>query len=249
MLEVCVEDVVGLQTAVAGGADRIELCSALSLGGLTPSGALMRAAAGFAVPTYVLIRPRAGDFVYGADEEALIVADLQMAAELGLAGLVLGANRPDNSLDTELLGRLIAHARAASERRGKPLGLTLHRAFDLCPDPLVALEQAIALGFERVLTSGGAPGAFAGCAVLGQLARAARGRIRIMAGSGIDPDNVGAILATGVDEVHASCQVVVQTPDSKLIELGFTPRNPRRTDPARIAALRAAITAATVAFV
>lgn len=244
MLEVCVEDIGGLEAAVQGGAHRTELCSALPLGGLSPSGALMRAAARFPIPTLALIRPRAGDFVYGAEEEALIADDIHIAADSDLAGVVIGASLPDGSLDVAQLSRLIAQARAAGERRGRPLSLTLHRAFDLCPDPVAALEQAIGLGFDRVLTSGGARSALEGRDVLTLLARHARGRIRILAGSGIDPGNVGAILATGIDEVHASCQTPVPVENSKLIELGFLPPQARRTEVARVAALVAAVSAA-----
>ena len=237
MLEVCVEDVGGLQAAVTGGADRVELCSALPLGGLTPSAAMIEAAARAPVPVHVLLRPRAGDFRYDAAEEELISRDLQKAAAVGLVGVVIGASRRNGELDIPVLTRLVARAREAGEKRGAPLSLTLHRAFDLCPDPVASLEQAISLGFDRVLTSGGAATAMAGRAVLAALVSRARGRIRILAGGGINPHDVGAILSTGVDEVHASCRMSVEEPDLRLVALGFVDAHPKRTDASRVAAL------------
>jgi copper homeostasis protein len=241
MLEVCVDDLAGLHAAIRGGANRIELCSALLLGGLTPSAALISVAARAPIPVHALIRPRAGDFVYGSDEEALIAADIDTAAAAGLAGVVIGANRLDGELDVALLTRLVACARAAGERRGAPLALTLHRAFDLCPSLTTALEAAISLGFDRVLTSGGAVTAMAGRAVIAELVQQARGRIRILAGSGINAANIEAILGTGVEEIHASCQTPIGTLDPRLVELGFSDSQPKRTDPACAAALATAI--------
>ena len=241
MLEVCVEDLSGLQAAVAGGANRIELCAALPLGGVTPSPALIRAGARVGVPVHVLIRSRAGDFVYDADETELMAADIREAIGVGSAGVVIGASRPDRTLDASLLTKLIAVAREAGARRGSPVSLTLHRAFDLCPDPVAALEVAVNLGFDRILTSGGVATVVAGRAVLSELVKQARGRIKILAGSGIDPDNVGSILATGVDEIHASCQLPRPKTDPKAIELGFEQSQPKQTSAQRVAALALSI--------
>lgn len=241
MLEVCVEDMEGLQAAVDGGADRIELCAALPLGGLTPSLGLIQAAAQAPLPVHVLIRPRAGDFIYNAVETELMLADIRESVGFGLAGVVIGASHPDRTLDVALLSTLIAVARDAAEPRGRPVSLTLHRAFDLCPDPVAALEAAVSLGFDRILTSGGAVNAIEGQAVLAELVRQARGRIKILAGSGIDPDNVGAILATGVAEIHASCQVARSNVDPKALELQFDVPQPKHTSAQRVAALVASI--------
>lgn len=243
MLEVCVEDVDGLWTAVEGGADRIELCSGLSLGGITPSAALVSAAAQAPIPVLVLIRPRAGDFIYSAREQALIAEEIRSVMSAGLAGIVIGASRRDSSLDTQLLEQQINIAREAAGRRGTSVSLTLHRAFDLCPDPLDALESAISLGFHRILTSGGAVSAMSGRATLGTLVKQARGRIKILAGSGVNAGNVHEILATGVDEVHASCQVPRLQPDSKVVELGFDERESRRIVAGEVSALVSAIKA------
>ena len=147
MLEVCVEDISGLRAAMEGGADRVELCAALPLGGITPSPALLRAAARAGIPVNVLIRPRAGDFIYDAAETQLMIADIREASSVGLAGVVIGASRPDGTLDAELLATLISVAREAGAVRGNPVSLTLHRAFDMCPDQAAALEVAVRLGF------------------------------------------------------------------------------------------------------
>jgi copper homeostasis protein CutC len=241
MLEVCVEDISGLQAAVAGGANRIELCAALPLGGITPSPALIRAGAKAGIPVHVLIRSRAGDFVYDAHEAELMAADIGESIHAGLAGVVIGASRSDGTLDASLLRKLIAVAREAGARRGSPVSLTLHRAFDLCPDPIAALEIAVDLGFDRILTSGGAVSAVAGRAVLTELVKRAGGRIKILAGSGIDPDNVGSILATGVEEIHASCQLPRPRTDPRAIELGFEQSQPKLTSAQRVAALVSSI--------
>lgn len=241
MLEVCVEDIAGLQAAVEGGADRIELCAALPLGGITPSSALIRAGATVSIPVHVLIRPRAGDFVYDVAETELMATDIRAVLGAGLAGVVIGASRPDGTLDAALLATLIAVAREASARRGSPVSLTLHRAFDLCPDPIAALEVAVSLGFDRILTSGGAATAVAGGAILTELVRQARRRIKILAGSGIGPQNVGLILATGVDEIHSSCQMPRPQTHPKAIELGFDESQPKQTSAQRVTALASAI--------
>lgn len=243
MLEVCVEDIGGLRAAVEGGANRVELCAALPLGGITPSAALIRAAAAVSIPVHVLIRPRANDFIYDADETEVMIADIREVLGAGLAGVVIGASRPDRTLDSALLATLIAVAREAADARGRPVSLTLHRAFDLCPDPGAALEVAVSLGFDRILTSGGVISATEGRDVLSALVKQARGRIRILAGSGITPENVGSILATGVEEIHASCQAPRPGTDPKAIELGFDEPQPKRTSAQRVTALASSIQA------
>jgi copper homeostasis protein CutC len=241
MLEVCVDDIDGFREALAGGAGRIELCSALALGGLTPSAALISTAVRAAIPVHVLIRPRAGDFTYDAGEAELIGADIRAAVAAGAAGVVIGASRSDAQLDTSLLERLVRIAHEAAERRGRPVALALHRAFDLCADPIGALEAAIGLGFGTVLTSGGAESALAGRAMLAALVSQARGRIRILAAGGIGPENVAGILATGVDEIHASCQTPCPPSDPKLIEFGFAAASQGRVTAGSVRALASAI--------
>jgi copper homeostasis protein len=199
-LEVCVDSPQGLETALAAGADRIELCAALALHGLTPSPGLMALGAGRNV--WPIIRPRPGDFVFGAADVRAMRGDIDAARAAGLPGVVLGASRPNGELDADLLRELIDHAGG--------LGVALHRAFDLAPDPAAALETAIGLGFERVLSSGGAPTAIKGADRLAELVAQGGERIAIMAGSGLTAENVGALLrATGVHEVHASCSAPI----------------------------------------
>ncbi|MEF3046082.1 copper homeostasis protein CutC [Pseudotabrizicola sp. L79] len=228
-LEVCVDDAAGLAVAVAAGADRIELCAALALGGLTPGAGLMVLAAKTAVPVFAMIRPRAGDFCWSSDEVAVMSHDIAAARAAGLAGVVLGASLPDGRLDREVLGQLVGQAAG--------LGLTLHRCFDLVPDPFEALEMAIDLGFQRILTSGLAPTAAEGAGLLAQLVKAAAGRIVIMPGAGVGPETVGALAGVGYAEIHASCASPVAQA-GPAVALGFAPPVARQTDAARIRALR-----------
>jgi copper homeostasis protein len=202
MLEVCVDTYQGAVAAVQGGAGRIELCSSLSEGGLTPSAGLMHAAASLTVPCYAMIRPRSGLFAFSDDEVAIMLADIATARAAGLAGVVLGAQGADGALDVALLRRLVEAA--------GPLGCTLHRVIDVVPDPLVAVTQAIGLGFERVLTSGAEPFAPDGVPLIRRMVDLAAGRISVMPGCGLDPGNVAAVLrATGAREAHAACRVPV----------------------------------------
>jgi len=236
LLEVCVDDAAGLAAAVAGGADRIELCASLEMGGVTPSAGLMAEASRLEIPVVALIRPRSGGFVYAAAEERAMCGDVERAAALGLAGVAIGALTGAGGLDLALLERLAAHAAG--------LQLTLHRAFDLVRDPAEALEQAIALGFKRVLTSGGAVHAPDGAARLAALVARSRGRIAILAGSGIRPDNVATLLAaTGVPEVHASCRAPGPAPAPELIAFGFAAAPARATSAAVVRELKARLLA------
>lgn len=232
LLEVCVDDPDGLGAAVAGGADRVELCSALCAGGLTPSPGLMAAASMPPVPVYAMIRPRAGDFVYDAAELEVMRRDIDAARAAGLAGVVLGASCVDGRLDARMLTKLAGHAAG--------LGLTLHRAFDLVPDFAEAVEIAVDLGFERILTSGGAKTAPEAVDTLERLIDAAAGRISIMPGSGITSNTVGALLPRlAIAEVHSSCSIGEPANDMRLVEMGFVAPERRRTDAARIRAMRA----------
>lgn len=236
LLEVCVDDVDGLKAALAGGADRIELCSSLAVGGLTPSAGLMaHAAALSSVPVYAMIRPRAGDFCFSEDECALMCADILMARQAGLQGVVIGAARPDLTLDLEALAR--------TKEAAGDLGVTLHRVFDLVADPETAIEQAIALGIERILTSGGAPSVDEGRDQLAACIGWARGRISIMPGGGVAIDNATSLLAMGVGELHASCSSLSAVDKHKRREfaLGFVAPGAKKTDRDKVAALKAAI--------
>jgi copper homeostasis protein len=235
ILEVCVDTPAGLAAAIAGGADRIELCSALALQGLTPAPGLMAIAAEAAIPIYPMIRPRNGDFVYDPGDLDAIFRDIDATREAGLAGVVIGANLPTGELDVEALAMLVAHAEG--------LGVTLHRAFDLTPDPFAALETAIDLGFERILTSGCALNAMAGAETIAALVEKADGRIAILAGGGVNPSNVAQLVArTGVREVHGSCGAPMtyglgQGHEDRAYKLGFVQDGLRDTDEAAVAAV------------
>jgi copper homeostasis protein len=233
LLEVCVDDLAGLEAAVAGGADRIELCSALALGGLTPSLGLMEVAATFDIPCNAMIRPRAGDFVYSEEEIDVMLADIEAARGAGLAGVVFGANLPDGRLDRLVLQTLVEAANG--------LDMTLHRAFDLVPDIAEAVEIAARLGFSRILTSGGTKTAAEGVQGLETAIVAARGRVSIMPGAGVSAANVSRFLRLGVVEVHGSCSVPADPPGGTLLDFGFQSSMARRTNAAKVSALKEAI--------
>lgn len=230
-LEICVADPQSLAAAIEGGAERIELCSALELGGLTPLPGLMALAKESGIEAYALIRPRSGDFVFDAHDEAAMLRDIDAVRTAGLAGVVLGANHADGTLDDRLLARLLAHAQG--------LGSTVHRAIDLVPDFAEATETAIALGFDRILTSGGAPTVLEGLGQLALVHATARGRIKVMAGSGLRPDNVlELIAAVPVDEVHSSCAGTPVPSAEGAVRLGFAAKAKRHTDAGVVRAFR-----------
>jgi len=236
LLEVCVDSARGLAAAIEGGANRIELCSALELGGLTPVAGMMKAAAAAPIPVYAMIRPHAGPFIFDAGDEAAMMADIDAVRAFGLAGVVIGANRPDGSLDLPLIQRLKAHAAG--------LGSTLHRAFDLVSDPDAALQQAIELGCERILTSGCVPKAMDGLETLKHLAAKAAGQISIMPGSGVRPSNAAEILrATGAHEIHGSCSSPVASQDPRAVAFGFEAPSSNQTDTGIVRQMRQVIDA------
>ncbi|MBS1167824.1 MAG: copper homeostasis protein CutC [Proteobacteria bacterium] len=231
-LEVCIDDVLSLDACAIGGADRIELCSALDLGGLTPSPGLMAAAAKSPLPARAMIRPRAGDFCFSEAEVGVMLADIAAVRAAGLAGVVLGATTAMNELDRSMLARLVA---AAGD-----LGKTLHRAIDLLPDPVAAVDLAVELGFDCILTSGGALTAEAGAAAIAAMVERAAGRINIMAGSGVRTENAAAIRRlTHADWLHSSCSRAIAN-GTEIRRFGFGPAERRLADPNRIRALKAA---------
>lgn len=234
LLEVCVDDAEGLAAAIAGGADRIELCSALELGGLTPSPGLVALAARSPVPVHAMIRHRPGDFVFSAEEAEILFGDIAAMRAAGLAGVVLGASRPDGSLDGALLSRLAEAADGLSR--------TLHRAFDIVPDHLAATETAIALGFDTILTSGGAASVSQGMDMLGRIAMQAGERITVMPGAGVSPDIIPALRKVmPLRAVHGSCSVAADPAIPAAQRLGFSSPARRRTSAEKVAALKAAL--------
>lgn len=196
-LEVCCGDLQSVRAAIEGGAHRVELCEALELDGLTPSEAMMESAIGTGIPVQVLIRVREGDFVYNKDEICKMRNDIRLARKLGAAGVVIGALMPDGSIDEEAIRCMM------DETEG--LSVTFHRAFDVCRKPEEALEKIISLGCHRLLTSGQAPTAELGIPMLKKLIEQADGRIIIMPGAGVNPQNASRILEeTGALEIHGS---------------------------------------------
>lgn len=230
-LEIVVDDAEGLDAAAAARVDHIELCGALALGALTPSAGLMGRAARCGVPVAAMIRPRPGDFLYSPAEVEVMLDDIAAARRAGLWGIAVGASQPDGRLDRGLLARLIAAAGG--------MKVTIHRAFDVTPDPLEALEDCIALAVARVMTAGHAASAVEGAGELRALVAAAAGRVGIMAGGGVTAANAAALIATGVDELHASCSAMRQVPGP----LGALRIAPERmaTDPSAIRALQTAM--------
>ena len=198
LLEVCVDSLDGLRAAEAKGAGRIELCSRLDLGGLSPSRELLAAAlASTRLPIHVMVRLRPGAFVCTDSEVDRMQSEIADLKHVRVAGVVLGVLTRDAEVDVGSTRRLAAVAR--------PLAVTFHRAFDEIRDQGAALEELVALGIDRVLTSGGAHDAHAGRAAIRALVDRAAGRIVVMAGGGVRPHNAAVILAeTGVREIHGS---------------------------------------------
>ncbi len=197
ILEVCCADLQSVRAAVDGGAQRVELCQALELGGVTPSAGMIEYAVEAGVRVHVLIRPRGGNFVYSSDEIRCMMRDIHMARILGASGVVIGTLTPQGDIDTTACGWLVQQAQGMS--------VTFHRAFDECRNPLRALEDVIGLGCHRLLTSGHAPSVTEGITLLRQLVEQAGSRITILPGCGISPENAGRILEqSGANELHGS---------------------------------------------
>lgn len=204
-LEVCAATLASVEAARQGGATRIELCSALSADGITPTRGMIKRACeicGDKVDVHVLFRPREGNFVYSQQEIDQLCEDIADFASYApeRAGIVIGALTAEGEIDVPACKKMIAAA-------GKIKNVTFHRAIDVCSDPLKALEQIIDLGCNRVLTSGHEKTALEGVETLKQMVKIADNRISIMAGSGVNVTNAETILkATGVKELHGSCR-------------------------------------------
>lgn len=199
-LEICTGSIESVLAAKAGGAQRVELCSALAEGGVTPSVGLMREARRVGdIKINVLIRPRGGDFLYTDEEVRIMEEDIRMARDIGADGVVIGALTREGDVDMTVCRRLME---AAGE-----MSVTFHRAFDMVRDMDKALEDVIALGCDRILTSGLMPTAEQGVQNLRALVEKAKGRISIMPGSGVSPENAAMIIqTTGAQEIHASAR-------------------------------------------
>jgi copper homeostasis protein len=206
-VEIAVQDVQGMRIAVAEGADRVELCSALGVGGLTPSAgtieAVVAAARSEGRPgfVHVLIRPRPGGFVYSTDELDVMLREVRFARDAGAGGVVIGALDDEGGVDLEITRALVDAA--------GPLDVTFHRAADVATDPVAIVDVLAAVGIRRVLTSGQAARSIDGLPTLAAMVEHAAGRIQVMAGGGVRVPDIEALASVGVDAVHLSARRIV----------------------------------------
>lgn len=232
MLEIAANSLASALAAQEGGADRVELCDDLDVGGTTPSyGTIAVARDRLHIPLYVLIRPRAGDFCYDAAEVQVMLRDIESCAKLGCDGVVIGALDPEGDVDEAVCRELIAAA--------GPLGVTFHRAFDAARDQARALDCIIALGCERVLTSGGEADALTGAERIASFVEQAGSRLKVMAGAGIHVSNIREVAArSGAHEFHGSARTPRPSPsrhrNERLRGLDF---DRWETDPAKVRAM------------
>ena len=206
--EICCGSLQSALNAQEAGANRVELCSALNLGGITPSyGTIEMARKMLDIDINVLIRTRGGDFLYDSDEVAVMIRDIRACASIGVQGVVIGALDPLGNIDMDCCRALVATA------KNFDLSVTFHRAIDRAYDIFTALEDAIALDVDRVLTSGGKPSAHEGMETIAKMNQIADGRVIIMPGAGINAGNIKEIISTtGVSEVHFSGSVTYDSP-------------------------------------
>lgn len=205
VLEVCADSVESAVAAQTGGADRIELCSALIIGGTSPGAALFGQVRRYTdLEVRVLLRPRFGDFCYSRYEQDVLKEEVQMFRELGADGIVIGSLNPDGTLNLEQMEELVHLA--------GDMKVTMHRAFDVCLDPFKAMEQCIQMGIDTILTSGQKASAWEGRALLAELTEKAEGKIEILAGAGIGPGSIADLAAfTGVRSFHMSGKTVKES--------------------------------------
>jgi len=206
LIEVCVDSVASAIAAERGGAARVELCSNLVEGGVTPSAGLIEAVRErISIGLHVIIRPRGGDFCYQPEEFEILQKDIGLAKNLGADGIVFGILDTNGRVDAGRTRELIDLAR--------PMQVTFHRAFDMCADLPRGLEDVCATGAHRLLTSGGEQDCLQGAEAIARLVSASRGRITIMACGGIRHGNVAEILErTGVSEIHVGLSTPVASP-------------------------------------
>jgi copper homeostasis protein len=205
IIEVCVDSVESAINAEAGGADRLELCAALEVGGITPGpGTIESVISNVTIPVNVMIRPRGGDFLYSDAEFEVMRRDIDFAREAGAAGIVLGILMPDGSVDFDRTAYLIEYA--------APMPVTFHRAFDVTDDHLQALEDIISAGATRLLSSGQRNSAFDGASLIGELVKLAGERIIVMPGAGLNEENISDVARiTGASELHLTGRSVTES--------------------------------------
>ena len=241
LLEVCIDSLASAHAAIAGGADRIELCSALPLGGLTPYTALLEQIRKESnIPVRCLMRPRAGDFLYTSEEIQMVAAQIRRLKAAGADGFVIGCLTAQGDLDEDAMKPMIEAADGAA--------LTLHRCIDVSRDPVSTYLQAYDLGFDTVLTSGAAAGCMAGLGTLGKLLelRDLHGGPEVLIGAGVNPRNIRTLLAelARARAFHASCKTLIESEmvfrrDEVPMGLpGFDEWHIQKTDEAQVRALR-----------
>ena len=196
-LEICANSYQSAMNAQKAGAHRIELCSELSIGGITPSYQLLKKVMkNLHIPVHVLIRPRGGDFIYSKEEFEMMKENILICKELGSKGIVSGVLHTDNRIDIKRTQELIALC--------KPLSFTFHRAFDEVPEPMRAIHQLMSMGVDRLLTSGQKNTAIEGLDLIVELQEIAKNKLIVMPGSGINDVNCKTFKIAGFKEIHAS---------------------------------------------
>ena len=215
LLEVCASNYKSAYNAQKAGANRIELCSELAIGGITPSYGLLKLVTGMLeIPVFVLVRPRSGDFTYTEEEFEIIKANIELCKEFGVSGIVSGVLNSDNTIDINRTKELV--------ELSKPLPFTFHRAFDWTPNAKEALEQLIEIGVNRVLTSGQEASSEKGLPLLIKLKEQAIGRIGILPGGGINSGNAELFKDNDFNEIHASASTSESTIDAPEITMNST---------------------------
>lgn len=217
--EICCGSLQSALNAQEAGAHRVELCSALSLGGLTPSyGFIELARKRLKIDINVLIRPRQGDFLYDSDEVAVMLRDITACAQMGVNGVVIGALDPFGNVDEDACRAMVAVAKHYG------MSVTFHRAIDRACNIMAALEDVISAGADRILSSGGKTSSYEGAETLAQMNTAAAGRIIIMPGGGVNAGNISHILkTTGAQEIHFSGSEIIQSEMIYRKGVSFTP--------------------------
>ncbi|MEJ6391988.1 copper homeostasis protein CutC [Gymnodinialimonas sp. 2305UL16-5] len=230
MIEICVDSPASIAAAAQGGADRLELCAALPLGGLTPGVGLMAAARSTGLPIAAMARPRAGGLVLDPEDLTALLVDISALVDNGADAIVCGACTAEHALDVAAMSAMVETA--------GDIPVVLHRAIDLVADWHSALESAVDLGIRRILTSGGASTAATGLDRIAAMVEAAGGRIEIMAGGGIRPEHVADIACLGIDAIHGSASQPGKAHSAEAI--GIPPHSETSVDLVR--AMRRALT-------
>jgi copper homeostasis protein len=230
IIEVPCGNIESVIAAKKGGADRIELCSALPLGGLTPTPGMLEEILEVSIIKFVMIRPREGNFVYSPAEFRSMLSDIELMKKAGAQGIVSGVLLKNNKIDLERTREL--------KDASRPMPFTFHRAFDLTPDPFRSLDELIEIKANRLLTSGQAIDAFSGKELIRKLVKQADDRLEIIAGAGINSENVLSIIESGIKEIHLSGKMKKEKMESNRIRMGYIDESLYVTDEERIKMVR-----------